>query len=193
MWLKPYNHLVGYLHRWSVLSIGRLRVRIHHILDVDRTPFLHTHPFHYVSIILSGGYTDQVLVNGVLVERAHRVGSVIVRSDADPHRITSLLPNTKTLFITWVTSLDQQGWSVSRHPDVGVPEGYFDPPDGIYQHGTSFRKRQNGVWFALRQSIADAQSCDRLSIHQDIPPEALTHALDPTKQLVQRGRVPSTA
>src|SRR5574343_12593 len=68
----------GYLERLELLRLGNLSVRVHWIKDIDRTPFLHTHPFSYLSIITRGGYTEELLVNGRLVERSHLAGSFIV-------------------------------------------------------------------------------------------------------------------
>lgn len=183
-WLRPYTHLPGYLHRWQVFSFGRCKVRIHQILCADRTPLLHTHPFNYASLILSGGYIDQTVVDGQIVEHIHTAGDIVVRRGTTAHRIKAVLPNTSTLFCTWVTADDSQGWTVLRHPQVIAPEEYFDAPCGIYHHKTGFRKRQDGVWFALRNSIDDAIMCTRLSIHQDIPHTELRYALDPTEQSV---------
>ena len=40
--MRIYGHLPGYLHRWRLLGCRRFMLRLHAILDVDRTPFLHT-------------------------------------------------------------------------------------------------------------------------------------------------------
>lgn len=97
--IKPYTHIVGYLHRWTILRIGAFHARIHDILSIDQTPFLHNHPFWYISIILRGGYTEQVeAADGTLMVKTHRVGSVISRKDGTYHRIIAVQPGTKTLF-----------------------------------------------------------------------------------------------
>lgn len=172
--MRPYKHLPGYLHRWQVFSLGRLRVRIHEILSEDRTPFLHTHPFNYCSIVLSGGYTEQYVDGDMLITKSYRRGSVIFHESKTAHRITSVTPGTRTLFITWLTNAAEQGWTLFRHPNVPQPPTYFDARDGVYQDGTGFRKRHDGVWYALRHSQEAAQQCDRLSIHQDIPQGRVT-------------------
>lgn len=181
--LTPYNHLLGYLHRWKVISIGRLMVRIHHILTPDTTPFFHNHPFRYVSVILSGGYTEQVLDGDAIVTKHHQRFGIILRSNRTYHRIVDIQPNTKTLFFALRASSNGQGWNVKRHPEVPNPPLYVDYPDGVYKHGDGFRSRKNGVWFALRETPILAEQCDRISLHQHILPENV-HALDSTRQPV---------
>lgn len=181
-WLTPYIHLPGYLHRWCIVNIGRLRVRLHAILTPDNTPMLHTHPFHYISIVLSGGYTDQVLKNDHIQDHTHRMGSVIMRLSTTPHRIKSVLPNTRTLFFAWYLDANAHSWTLLRHQQLPTPQSYFDAADGIYQHGQGFRKRKNGVWYVCCETSTDALLTSRISIHQDIQQSQVTHALGTTEQ-----------
>jgi hypothetical protein len=58
--MNPYNHLPGYLRRWTLFLYKRLHIRIHHILSGDKTPFYIHIPFWYISIILSGGYKEKM-------------------------------------------------------------------------------------------------------------------------------------
>lgn len=182
--VKPYNHLPTYLHRWQVFQLGRLKVRVHDILTADETPFLHTHPFNYVSVVLSGGYTEQLLCDGNLVERSYKTGSVITHTNKTYHRISAVLPNTKTLFFAWDTTNGEQGWSLIRHPNIETPPQYIDVPDGVFWVGKGFRKRANGMWYALRNTAESAKQCDRLSIHQCISTEEYRFLLS-TQQVVQ--------
>lgn len=50
-----------FLERYTILKIGLLHIRIHYIKDIDRSVFYHNHLFHYISIILKGGYSDEVI------------------------------------------------------------------------------------------------------------------------------------
>jgi hypothetical protein len=165
--IKPYAHLPNYLHRWQLGRVGRLSLRLHKILSPDTTPFLHTHPFAYVSIVLSGGYTEQVLVGDAVIEKAYTTGSVIVHKHTTFHRIKTVQPNTKTLFFVWNTTAErEQGWKMMRHPDIVCPSDYIDYPDGLYWTGKGYRNRKDGMWYALRSTVDQALRCDRLSIHQ---------------------------
>lgn len=49
-----------YMRRWYLLYFPRLfSVRVHHIRRPDLDRFPHDHPWHFVSIILRGGYMEQ--------------------------------------------------------------------------------------------------------------------------------------
>lgn len=150
-------------------------VRVHDILTPDNTPFLHTHPFHYCSLIISGGYTEVYEKDGELHTVNRRRFSLAFRKNTTPHRIVSVLPNTRTLFFTWSTIKGtEQGWTVKRHPEIETPSTYGDMPDGIYEHGDGFRKRDDGIWYALCNDEDAAMECERLSLHQHIPPDDVT-------------------
>lgn len=168
--MKPYNHLLGYLHRWCIMKIGRFMMRLHRLLDCDRTPFLHTHPFWYISIVLRGGYTEQILKSdGSLYSVFHGPGSIIFRSPDVAHRISSVESNCTTLFLTWYRHSNvEQTWKLLRHPAIKTPAEYHNPPDGIYMFDEGFRRRHKGMWYALRKTPADAELCSALSIHQNI-------------------------
>jgi len=168
--ITAYNHLVGYLHRWKLIEIGRFMLRIHRILDCDRTPFLHTHPFSYVSVVLRGGYTERYLSDdGKLTKVSHRFGSVIFRRNTTPHRIDSVSEGCTTLFFVWkTTKKGEQGWGLFSHPNVNPPTNYWSPDDWIYQFKNGWRKRHDGKWFALRPTRYQAMRCDRLALRQDI-------------------------
>jgi hypothetical protein len=166
--MRVYGHLQGYLHRWRIMGLGRFMVRHHHILDIDRTPFLHTHPFHYISFVLRGGYTEQYLNDGELVTVRHKRWSLIVRRNTIAHRISAIEPNTRTLFFTWRTNGQEQGWELVRHPDVETPHGCVKVPDGLYAFENGWRRRAGGVWYVLRDTPERAAECVRYSIHQNL-------------------------
>lgn len=166
---RPYNHLPGYLHRWRIVGFGRFMARIHHILDIDRTPFLHSHPFGYISIILRGGYDERVLLpDGSLKVIRRRAGSIVFRSAHVMHRIDAVHGRCTTLFLALRLRGSGQNWSLCRHNDVAAPSGYVEHPDGLYQLPDGWRRRAQGVWYALRPTRTEAAQCDRISIHQVI-------------------------
>lgn len=147
---KPYKSLTGYLKRFTILQCGRVHIRIHRILSADKTPFLHTHPFHYVSIIVSGGYWEKI--NDRIIH--HTVGSIICRRATDAHRIVKVSPNTKTLFITWCTD---SGWQLS--PDNQQPDDWISHTPGIYLRELYGRIRFckfDQFWHRAHDSLAEA-------------------------------------
>lgn len=165
--MKPYNHLPGYLHRWTLLKFKSLHFRIHHILSEDKTPFLHNHPFFYISIILSGGYCELIQKEQHLVLKKHRRFSFLFRKASDYHRIVSVQPNTKTLFLTWKSKSD---WNLKSHPDIQQPIGYWNPSDGLYFNSlnSEFRLRKNSIWLIKSSDKNLALSQIRPSIHQNL-------------------------
>ena len=167
--LKIYGHLPGYLHRWKLFGAGRFMARVHRILDIDRTPFLHNHPFAYLSVVLRGGYDERVMMSdGSLRVVSRKAGSIVFRSANDFHRIDKIHGCCVTLFLTWSVKSDGQGWCLKRHRDVEAPDGYVNYPDGMYFDCDEYRKRVDGMWYSKRKTHTDAEICDRLSIHQNI-------------------------
>lgn len=164
---KPYKHLPGYIHRFSLLIIGRLHIRVHVLLTPDGTPYIHRHPFSYMSIILKGGYIEQVLTKDNKIEELdHRRGSVIFRHKNKYHRIKELNGRTKTLFVAW----SHGDWDLKHHPDIEAPQ-YFIQPDthGVYKRYIGDREEYslfNGVWREGRKSKLDAHKQTKPSIHQ---------------------------
>jgi hypothetical protein len=162
--MTPYEHLPGYLHRWKLLGLKNFMIRVHEILTADGTPFLHNHPFHYVSIVLSGWYEEQLLVGEELVVKRHGAGSLILRSRNQYHRISSVGRNTKTLFLSYKV---KGGWGLKRHRMVKTPANYLDMPNGVYEMSDGkFRLRLEGVWCLPRDTLEEARSCRIPSIHQ---------------------------
>lgn len=165
--MKAYNHLLGYLHRWTLCKIGLLHVRLHRILSKDGTPFLHNHPFWYVSFVFSGGYTEQVLVDDRLVEKQHVAPAVIIRKASTYHRITDVKGVCRTLFFAYGNS----SWSLRRHPLVKSDWDWIMPAeDGVYRREingkATYSKFENRMWYVGSDSVDDAIRSIKLSVHQ---------------------------
>lgn len=163
--MKPYNHLPGYLHRWTILKFKSLHFRIHYVLSEDKTPFLHNHPFFYLSIILSGGYSELLQKENRLVLKKYNRFSFLFRKDSDYHRIVFVQPNTKTLFLTWKSNFP---WNLKSHPDIPQPIDYWNPVDGLYFNSLTreFRLRKNSIWLIKSCDKNLALSQIKPSIHQ---------------------------
>jgi hypothetical protein len=120
-----YKSIKDYLHRFTLLRLGRLHIRIHSIKSEDITPFQHTHPFNYISIILSGGYVEKIR-NEILT---HKTGKFLFRSHSTPHRISQCFENTRTLFIAW--SLKTPKWHFEDFGDTSPC--WINYPIGVYK------------------------------------------------------------
>lgn len=166
--MKEYSHLPNFLKRWTVLHIGRLHIRIHHITASDGTPFLHTHPFHYISCIVSGGYSEQLLTkSGEIQVKHHGRGSVLFRGAKTFHRILSCR-SAKTFIITF--GLKKPEWQLMRHDSVATPLEYKIPESkGVYTrsiNGKTYFALFDSFWRVGKESYDDACKETKPSIHQ---------------------------
>lgn len=125
----PYFHLHDnggdlYMGRYWLIppvpGLDGLEARIHHIARPDNDRHLHDHPRDFTSVVLRGGYVEEVPLRPLgiedplwdgdreLVERVERpLGSIMSRRATDRHRIIEVAPDTWTLFIT---SASRQEW-----------------------------------------------------------------------------------
>jgi hypothetical protein len=156
---KPYTSIKDFLLRFTILKVGKLHIRLHRIVSADGSTLYHNHPFHYVSIILSGGYTESVM-NGKDLE--HSFLSVIIRNQNVYHRINIIKPRTLTLFIAW----GDYGWqAINMHESND--NGLFQR---IINQKNLWCKKQKGIWFIGHADADKAIQETRHSIHQTIKP-----------------------
>jgi len=81
-------------------------VYVHKFGAGDANETLHDHPWWNVSLIVSGGYTEQL--DDRLVER--NPGDVIIRQAADRHAIRLVKPDTVTIFGTGIKEREWGFW-----------------------------------------------------------------------------------
>jgi len=168
MLLKEYNSLPNYMIRKTLMSYKKLHVRFHTILSEDKTPFLHNHPFYFISVILKNGYVEEFLDGDKIKVKKHSVGSVIFRKPTDFHRIKLINGVTKTLFITWKTPIK---WSLKKHPTMKIESSIFPETNGVYKRNIKGKEKFckfDSFWYIGHETIEDAIKEDRLSIHQSI-------------------------
>lgn len=165
---KEYNSLPNYLMRFTLVQVGRLHIRLHNIISKDTTPFLHNHPFSYISIILKGSYDEQLLVDNKIVVKTHKPGSIIFRTNKDYHRINNT-NGCKTLFIAIKSN---NTWSIKRHDSIDNPIEYKTPTDGIHTRQIKGRKLYckvvDGIWYIGNEDYKIATNETRQSIHQNL-------------------------
>ena len=166
--LKPYKSLQGYLHRFTVLHLGPLHIRIHRIHSEDKTPFLHTHPFAYLSIVLWGGYEELIEKQGELVANKRRIFSLVARSSRHAHQILNVKPGTTTLFATF--GLRHWRWHFTRRGRAHSQ--WQSRPRGVYLRVLSGEPRFckfDQFWHKSAPSIELAEKEILPSLNQSAP------------------------
>lgn len=167
--MRPYPSIPGYLIRKTIISLGRFFVREHKIDSADGTPYLHNHPFAYVTIVLKGGYVEQYLdlPSGTVRERRVRRFVPTFRRSGTYHRIKSVEPETRTAFFGFNTG---RPWGTVLHSQIKAPDAWTVHEDGVYLFTDGYRKCRSGRWYTLSPTPTGANSTTVLSIHQTIQP-----------------------
>lgn len=85
-----------YLRRWYLVSTPWFGVYLHHIVQPDPDRDLHDHPWDFVSVVLRGGYTEEL----PRCRTRHWPAGTMHRMRAeDMHRICYGAPSTWTLLL----------------------------------------------------------------------------------------------
>ena len=86
----PNGEAIRYLRRYFLTPKGEEpRVWLHHFTAPDgEDP--HDHPWRFSSLVLSGGFTEEIKVAGAFVKLHHPVGVAYDRQARDIHRIADL-------------------------------------------------------------------------------------------------------
>lgn len=106
---RPHDFAVGgddpYMLRWWVISRNRYcNVYLHKFLRSDDDRATHDHPWHSVSVLLTGEL-EELYVDGDRYQlRSLIKGDVVYRSATFSHRLIVNQPGAMTLFITgpWI-------------------------------------------------------------------------------------------
>lgn len=98
-WGIFFSHIKGYMKRFLIKSPWGC-LRFHRILRADAGRDLHDHPFDFTSVILWGGYTEEMeRLNGDRVKRNFRRGEIVRREAEQAHTLSAVLPGTLTFVI----------------------------------------------------------------------------------------------
>lgn len=89
---SPYAPIGDYMERyWLLPEIFGERARVHRIMRSDRGRDVHDHPWHFVSIILEGGYTEEIELEGganpLREIHRYRPGDILFRHAEHRHRL----------------------------------------------------------------------------------------------------------
>lgn len=120
----PYYHIYSggtlYMQRWWLVRPRRwlpFSVRIHRIVRSDADRHLHDHPFDFATLILRGGYYEELPLDQrqhpVRDEREHEflwrgAGDVVVHRSTDRHRIH--IPPGGEAWTLFFMGRRQQSW-----------------------------------------------------------------------------------
>lgn len=158
---KPYSSIKDFLQRFTILKIGKLHIRLHKIVDIDRTTLYHNHPFNYISVILKGGYTESVISNQTNEIKTYKHGllDIILRKNNIFHRIVKIKGKTLTLFIAY----GKYDWNAFNTINDNSQDGIFQRE---INNKLVWSKKENGIWFIGNKDKNMAQKETRHSIHQ---------------------------
>lgn len=94
-WLYDINGPDGtlYLRRFTLLKLFGWKLLLHRIARPDYSRELHDHPWSFITVVLRGGYVEQVeSLDGEWAQfRANRPGRVRFNRLPFPHRVTELI------------------------------------------------------------------------------------------------------
>lgn len=90
-----------YLERYHIASMFGFKIWLHRFIRNDSERHLHNHPWHALSVILTGGYREIVALDGYrnmdIID--HNAPSINVIKASKTHRILQVEPNTWTLIL----------------------------------------------------------------------------------------------
>jgi hypothetical protein len=94
----------------KVLQLFGIAVRVHQILRSDRGRDPHLHPWSFVTIILRGGYREELYndIGDLTSSRWHGPGSVLFRRSSTLHRL--LIPYGETATTLFITGPKNRTW-----------------------------------------------------------------------------------
>lgn len=103
-----------YLSRWNVLTTPWFGIKVHHIRRPDADRAQHDHPWSFATLILRGGYVEEMGREHKIVRR--RPGSFAYHPAEHRHRIDELLGSE-----TWTLV-----FSGPKRPNLlGDPDSYW--------------------------------------------------------------------
>jgi hypothetical protein len=113
------------LRRYMIFQGARFGVYVHQFFRPDADRDVHDHPWWFATLVLRGGYLEQVADNPDGLESADRSrwslrGRAHVMPRTAAHRIKALLPNTWTLLLVG-PKMQEWGFYVERESELDAP------------------------------------------------------------------------
>lgn len=97
--VKEIRSKEGEVHfrRWSIFENKWFRIYLHQILKADEDAHEHTHPWNFISWLISGTYIEDS--NGKATFR--KTGSLLHRKADVPHKLISVSPGCLSLVFAY--------------------------------------------------------------------------------------------
>lgn len=117
--------------RYYMGRIGKRELWLHHFMRPDADRFVHDHPWNAVSVILVGGYVEEVLTveNGRHIKTIQSLTAPAINfiTGARKHRIARVTPDTWTLML--VGPRHGNGWGHYRDGVNRIKAAHGTPDD----------------------------------------------------------------
>lgn len=118
--VKEIRSKEGVLHfrRFKVFSLPFFSIYVHHIFHEDQDKHEHTHPWNFISFVLSGCYIESS--NDNTKTRSDCTNRLAFSSRYRPHKILKVVEPVRTLVITfgnrhpWFYKLGDERWVTNR-------------------------------------------------------------------------------
>lgn len=79
-----------YLTRWTLLQLFGWALLLHKMHRPDQDRCHHDHPWRFVTLVLWGGYVEEIMVDEGVRTRRNRPGTLLYRPALHTHRVSGL-------------------------------------------------------------------------------------------------------
>jgi hypothetical protein len=102
------------LRRWKLELPRGISIRLHHWVKGDPLGYEHSHPWSFITIVLSGGYDD--VGEGHDIDEV-RAPAIRFRPTHWRHSVLAVKPRTWSIVITGLRRTDWRFWMWGREVD----------------------------------------------------------------------------
>ncbi len=77
-----------YLERWNFDFLGLFSIKLHRIHDHGIVPWPHDHPWHFATVLLCGGYVEEIHhEDGTTTTKEQTAPAILFRKASHRHRV----------------------------------------------------------------------------------------------------------
>lgn len=102
------------LRRWKLKVLGLFSIRLHHWVSGDPPDYQHSHPWNFLTFVLSGGYDD--IGDGRPTDHV-RAPAIRYRPLSWKHAVINVRPHTWSIVITGRALSHWRFWMYGREVD----------------------------------------------------------------------------